>query len=93
MLTFQVVAVQDRSGAGKKGPYRLREVSGVLSLPDGRVQVGSLTFFERADAPLPTVEVGKRYEVVVDVFVGREAKIEARVSGLRPAVVKSAAAL
>jgi hypothetical protein len=91
MLTLQVVNVEDRSGTSEKGAYRFREVSGVLTWSDGRMQVGSMTFFERPNSPLPDVHKGKTYEVLIDVFVDRNGRIQARVSGLRPAALKAAA--
>lgn len=95
MSTFQVVNMKKLEGKAKAPPhreYKMLIVGGLFTGDDGVVEMGEISFMDRAEAPLPThLAVGQKYNPVVGA-TSRDGKLEFRILELKAlAGIKAAA--
>lgn len=90
MPQLQVVAVTPFAGIGKASgkPYNMLRVKAVITSDEGVVELGELAFFQQGTNPLPTAQVGQRYEPIVS-FESDKGNLVPRVTGLKPIAVST----
>jgi hypothetical protein len=87
MPKFQVVNIKMLEGKAKAPPhrdYKMLIVGGMFTGDDGVVEIGEITFMDRADQPLPTHLVpGQSYLPTVGAS-SRDGKLTFQISELKP---------